>query len=128
MAEESVKRVTGLNSLFHAMSEISATGAPTFVRSPETSAEAAVPVPIQDDPTQHYYHSLSNNHLTNHRIQNDLVEIPRAENVRPNTTAAIGGNKMGGSVTLQRVGSLEHLQKHIREGTSSSATRGTGER
>lgn len=121
MAEESVKRVTGLNSLFHAMSEISTTAVPTFVRSPETSAEAAVP--RQDDPTQHYYHSLSNNH----RIQNDLVEIPRAENVRPNATAAIGGNKMGGTVSLQRVGSLEHLQKHIRDGTSSSATRGTGE-
>ncbi|KAH6783175.1 hypothetical protein C2S52_008134 [Perilla frutescens var. hirtella] len=113
MAEESVKRVTGLNSLFHAMSEITTTGIPSFSRSPETSAEAAVP--IQDDPTQHYYHALSNNHLTNHRTQNDLVDIAAAENVPPNLTAAIGGNKAGRTVSMQRVASLEHLQKRIRE-------------
>ncbi|KAL1558841.1 light-inducible protein CPRF2-like [Salvia divinorum] len=73
MAEESVKRVTGLNSLFHAMSEISTPGMQSFARSPsETSADAATPT--QD---QRYYQSPSNYHLTN--------LIP------PNTTAAIGG-------------------------------------
>lgn len=116
MAEESVKRVTGLNSLFHAMSEISTAGMPSFTRSSsETSADAAVP--IQD---QHYYQCASSNHLTNLRIQNDLVEIPPAENVPPNATAA----KVGRSVPMQRPASLEHMQKRNREGTSSSGSRG----
>lgn len=110
MAEESVKRVTGLNSLFHAMSEISATGMQSFTRSPsETSADAAVP--IQD---QRYYQSPSSNHLTNLRIRNDLVEIPPVENVQPSAAAAVGGNKMGRSVPMQRL-------------ASSSGSRGSGE-
>ncbi|KAL1532871.1 light-inducible protein CPRF2-like isoform X1 [Salvia divinorum] len=97
MAEESVKRVTGLNSLFHAMSEISTTSMQSFARSPsKTSADTAVP--IQD---QCYYQSPSHNHLTNLGIQNDLVDIPPVENVPPNTTASIGGNKIGRSVPMQ---------------------------
>ncbi|KAL3537819.1 hypothetical protein ACH5RR_001185 [Cinchona calisaya] len=54
MAEETVKRVTGLSPLFQAMSGISTVGLPSFAASPSgTSADAAVPV--QDDPKQHYY-------------------------------------------------------------------------
>ncbi|KAG6415597.1 hypothetical protein SASPL_123010 [Salvia splendens] len=106
MAEESVKRVTGLNSVFHAMSEITTPGMQSFVRSPsETSADAAAP--IQD---RRYYQPPSNNHLNN--------LIP------PNTTTAIGVNKMGRSVPMQRLANSEHMQKHTREGASSS---GTGE-
>ncbi|XP_047971238.1 light-inducible protein CPRF2-like isoform X1 [Salvia hispanica] len=123
MAEESVKRVTGLNSIFHAMSEISTTGMQSFARSPsKTSAGAAVP--IQD---QRYYQSPSHNHLTNLGIQNDLVDIPPVENVPSNTTAANGGNKIGRGVPVQRHTSLEHMQNHSREGTGSSGTRGAGE-
>ncbi|PSS19071.1 Light-inducible protein [Actinidia chinensis var. chinensis] len=45
MAEETVKRVTGLNPMFQAMSEISTMGMPSFADSPsDTSADAAVPV------------------------------------------------------------------------------------
>ncbi|KAI3448697.1 hypothetical protein Pfo_005362, partial [Paulownia fortunei] len=125
MAEETVKRVTGLNPLFQAMSEISTMGMPSFASSPsDTSADAAVPV--QDDPKQHYYHAPSSNHLTDHRIQNGLVDIPPAENVQPKATAAIGANKMGRTVSMQRVASLEHLQKRIREGAGSSGTQGAG--
>lgn len=112
MAEERVKRVTGLNS-FHAMSEISTTGMQSFGRSPsKISRDAAVPV--QD---QRYYQSPSHNHLTNHGIQNGLVDIPPMEPA--NTTAAIGVNKIGRSVPMQRHASFE--------GTGSSGTRGAGE-
>ncbi|XP_042036843.1 light-inducible protein CPRF2-like [Salvia splendens] len=123
MAEESVKRVTGLNSIFHAMSELSTTGMQSFGRSPsKTSADAAVP--LQD---QRYYLSSSHNHLTNLGIQNDLVDIPPVDNVPSNTTAAIGGNKIGRSVPMQRHANLEHMQNHSCEGMGSSGTRGAGE-
>ncbi|KAJ0015279.1 hypothetical protein Pint_20499 [Pistacia integerrima] len=49
MAEESVKRITGLNPMFHGMSEVSTMSLPSFGGSPsDTSTDAAVPV--QDDP------------------------------------------------------------------------------
>ncbi|KAL7126326.1 hypothetical protein ABFS83_14G178700 [Erythranthe nasuta] len=119
MAEETVKRVTGLNPLLQAMSEISTMGVPSFVNSPsDTSADAAVPV--QDDPKKHYYYQppCNNNNnnnnvvLTNETVQNGVVDIPPAK------------NKMGRSVSMQRVASLEHLQKRIREEAGSS---GVGE-
>ncbi|KAK4424728.1 Light-inducible protein CP [Sesamum alatum] len=121
MAEETVKRVTGLNPLFQAMSEISTMGMPSFASSPsDTSADAAVPV--QDDPQQHYYHAPSNNQLNDRRIHNGLVDIPPAENVQQEATAAVGPNKMGRTASMQRVASLEHLQKRIRDGATSSGT------
>ncbi|KAK6143217.1 hypothetical protein DH2020_023565 [Rehmannia glutinosa] len=127
MAEETVKRVTGLNPLFQAMSEISTMAMPSFASSPsDTSADAAVPV--QDDhQKQHYYHHApSNNHLTDHGIQNGLVDIPPAENVhvRKATAENVHANKIGRTASMQRVASLEHLQKRIRDGAGSSATQG----
>ncbi|KAL7083864.1 hypothetical protein ACP275_14G188100 [Erythranthe tilingii] len=117
MAEETVKRVTGLNPLLQAMSEISTMGVPSFANSPsDTSADAAVPV--QDDPKKHYYYQppCNNNNnnvvLTNETVQNGVIDIPPAK------------NKMGRSVSMQRVASLEHLQKRIREEAGSS---GVGE-
>ncbi|XP_047950892.1 light-inducible protein CPRF2-like [Salvia hispanica] len=122
MAEETVKRVTGLNPLFQAMSEISTMGMPSFSGSPDTSADAAVPV--QDDPEQHYYHAPSSSQASvqDHRVRNSVVDIPPAENAQAD--AAAGANKMGRTVSMQRVASLEHLQKRIR---ASSDTQGTGE-
>ncbi|XP_027107384.1 light-inducible protein CPRF2 isoform X2 [Coffea arabica] len=58
MAEETVKRVTGLSPLFQAMSEISTISLPSFAASPsDTSTDAAVPV--QDDSQRHYYQAPS---------------------------------------------------------------------
>lgn len=132
MAEETVKRVTGLNPLFQAMSEISTMNMPSFSGSPDnTSADAAVPV--QDDPKQqqqHFYQGPTNIHAStqNNRVQTGSSDIPRVENVQPNATAAIGANKLGRTVSMQRVASLEHLQKRIRGGPSSGGTDGAGER
>ncbi|KAK4766703.1 hypothetical protein SAY87_008345 [Trapa incisa] len=54
MAEESVKRLTGLNPMLHAMSEISAVGFPPFDGSlSNTSTDAAVPV--HDGQRNHFY-------------------------------------------------------------------------
>lgn len=125
MAEETVKRVTGLNPLIQAMSEISTMGMHSFTSSPETSS-ADVAVPAQDNPKPHYYHASSSSQPQDRRIQTD---IPPVENVQPN--AAAGGfavNKMGRSVSMQRVASLEHLQKRIRGASGSGgSSSGTGE-
>ncbi|KAK4379086.1 hypothetical protein RND71_000948 [Anisodus tanguticus] len=93
MAEETVKRVTGLNPLFQTMSEISSMVMPSFSGSPsDTSADAAVPV--QDDPKHHYYQQPPNNHMPTHdpRIQNGMADVPPIENVQQNpATSAVGG-------------------------------------
>ncbi|KAL0464187.1 UNVERIFIED_CONTAM: Light-inducible protein CP [Sesamum latifolium] len=124
MAEETVKRVTGLNPLFQAMSEISTMGMASFVNSPDTSADAAVPV--RDDLKQDYHHTPSNSRTSmgNHTIQTGTMDIAPGENVQSNATAAVGSNEMGRTVSMQRVASLEHLQKRIRV---SSGTQGAGE-
>lgn len=130
MAEETVKRVTGLSPLFQAMSEISTISMPSFAVSPsDASADAAVPV--QENPKQHYYQAPSGNHLPAHdpRIQNSMLEIPSADIVHQNPASATSGtaNKMGRTASLQRVASLEHLQKRIRGELNSHGTKGNGE-
>ncbi|XP_059652768.1 light-inducible protein CPRF2 [Cornus florida] len=129
MAEETVKRITGSNSVFQAMSEISTMGMPSFAGSPsDTSTDAAVPV--QDDPQQRFCQPATNNHIPNHdpSIHNGLVNIPRVDNVQQNpATAAVGGNKMGRTASMQRVASLEHLQKRICGGVSPCGTQCSGE-
>ena len=115
MAEETVKRITGVNPMLHAMSDISSMSMPPFDGSPsDTSADAAVAV--QDDPNHHFYQPASNNPITSHdlRVSNGLRDISSIENVQQNTVAVIAGNKIGQTGSLQRVASLEHLQKQIR--------------
>ncbi|KAJ6737400.1 BASIC LEUCINE ZIPPER 63 [Salix viminalis] len=59
MAEETVKRFTGLNHMLHAMPDISTMSMPSFDGSPsDTSADAAVPV--EDDPEHRFYQAPSN--------------------------------------------------------------------
>ena len=117
MAEETVKRITGLNPMFHAMSEISSVAMPSFDGSPsDTSTDAAVPV--QDDSNHHFYQPSANNNVSTHdlRVDNGLAAISPVENVQQKSAA---GNKMGRTASMQRVASLEHLQKRIRGGVSS---------
>nr|QOC69150.1 bZIP [Paeonia lactiflora] len=126
MAEETVKRVTGLNPLFQAMSEISTMSMQSsFERSP--SADASVP--MQDDSKHHYYQPISSNLVSSHgpnRGVNNTAAGNRTDNVQQNSAVALaaavavaaGGNKMGRTASMQRVASLEHLQKRIRGGVS----------
>ncbi|XP_030473145.1 light-inducible protein CPRF2 [Syzygium oleosum] len=125
MAEETVKRLTGLNPMFHGMSEMSPVGVPLFDGSPsDTSADAAVPV--RDDSKHQFYQPKSGNPASSAkdmRVNNGLVDIPAAknaqqsgagkENAQPN-----GTGKMGRTALMQRVASLEHLQKRIRGDSS----------
>ncbi|KAM1353996.1 hypothetical protein FF1_033580 [Malus domestica] len=125
MAEETVKRLTGSNPIFHAMSEVSSIGMAPFDGSPsEASTDAAVPV--QDDPIQYFFQPASENPTPTHdpRVENDSADVPSVENVQKNSAATpsadVSGNKMGQTPSLQRVASLEHLQKRIRGGNPSN--------
>ncbi|CAI8602574.1 unnamed protein product [Vicia faba] len=54
MAEETVKRIIGLNLMFHIMPDMSSMGMPSFDGSPSYNSADAV-VPVQDDPHHHFY-------------------------------------------------------------------------
>ncbi|KAG6750642.1 hypothetical protein POTOM_045150 [Populus tomentosa] len=131
MAEETVKRFTGLNNLFHAMPDISTMSMSSFDGSAsDTAADAAIPV--QDDPKHHFYQAPNNpktTHDSRPRGNNVLADISSVENVQPNPVPAAGvsGNKMGRTPSLQRVASLEHLQKRIRGGASPCGPQSNGE-
>ncbi|XP_047337321.1 light-inducible protein CPRF2 [Impatiens glandulifera] len=114
MAEETVKRMSGLNPLFQAMSEASSMGVRSFDRSSPSDTTTDTAVPIQDESKQNFYNFASD--------KNIIVEInPPAGIVR-------GNNKMERTSSMQRVASLEHLQKRIRGGCSSKGSqKGNGE-
>ena len=114
MAEEMVKSITGSNPMFNTMSEISSIGMSPFDGSPsDTSTDAAVPV--HEDPNHHFY--TASNPVPPHdpKVKNNCVaENPAViENGQHNSAA---GSKMGRTASMQRVASLEHLQKRIRSG------------
>ncbi|KAL2942519.1 Light-inducible protein CPRF2 [Bienertia sinuspersici] len=116
-----VRRVTGMNPLLQAMSEISAMGMGHFGGSPCPSDSADAAVPVQDEPKQsHYYHQPVDNPLPgpNPRADNNnnnVTDISSIDNVMPNAaTQILGGSKIGRTASMQRVASLEHLQKRIR--------------
>ncbi|OIW13820.1 hypothetical protein TanjilG_31709 [Lupinus angustifolius] len=126
MAEETVKRITGLNPMFHAMSDISTMNMPSFNRSSsDTSADAAVPV-HDNNPNHHFYQqSTSNNPIPSN---NGLRDIPSSiENVQRSAAAMVGGSKMGQPTSLCPVTSLEHLQMQIRGGVGSTGGSSNGE-
>lgn len=128
MTEETVKRITGLNTMFYPMSDISSISMPSFDGSPsDTSTDAAVPV--QDDQNHHFHQPVSSNPIpsVDAGVSNDLVEIPSVDNVQQQNSATAGGNKKGRTASLQRVASLEHLQKRIRGDGNPSGSQSNGE-
>ncbi|KAA3472924.1 light-inducible protein CPRF2-like isoform X2 [Gossypium australe] len=118
MAEEAVKRTTGLNPVFHALPEIPSM--PSFDGYPsDTSTDAAVYE--EDGPKHTLYQAAANESISTHdlRINNALADISSVENIQSASEgSAVTGNKIGRTASLQRVASLEHLQKRIRGGVS----------
>lgn len=130
MAEETVKRVTGVNPLLQAMSEISAMGMGAFGGSPCPSDSADAAVPVQDDRKQPHYYQPVDNSLPgpNQRVDNNITDISSIDNVLHNTaTQVLSGSKIERTTSLQRVASLEHLQKRIRGGMNQGSPTGGGE-
>ncbi|CAI0384563.1 unnamed protein product [Linum tenue] len=110
MAEEAVKRITGLNPIFQALQEMSTASMPSTAS--DTSADAAVPV--QDDHPKHP-------NVSRHEKKpaaNGMSDVSSVENGHLDDGArakgAITGNKIGRTASLRRIASLEHLQKRIR--------------
>ncbi|KAE8729678.1 Light-inducible protein CPRF2 [Hibiscus syriacus] len=127
LAEEAVKRTTGLNHLFHASPEISTMGISSFDGSPSDTSDAAVLV--QGGPKHTFYQVAADNPISTHdqRINNALTEISSVENVQTNSLgSAVTGNQVGRTASMQRVASLEHLQKRIRGGVSPCVSQSNG--
>ncbi|XWS58345.1 hypothetical protein CRYUN_Cryun08bG0026200 [Craigia yunnanensis] len=129
MAEEAVKRITGLNPVFHSSPEISTMGLSSFDEGPSnTSTDSSVP--LQDRPKHPFYQAAANNPISTHnlRINNALTDISSVENIQTNSGgSAVTGSKIGQKTSLQRVASLEHLQKQICGGVSPCRPQSNGE-
>ncbi|XP_058105450.1 light-inducible protein CPRF2-like [Magnolia sinica] len=107
MAEDTVKRVTGVNPLLPTMSDVSSISMP-FSGSPSDAATDAA-VPVHEDP-QHFFQPTHDRRMNS--AVPDIAPAPAIEGVHS------AGNKMGRTVSMQWVASLEHLQKRIRDGTN----------
>ncbi|CAL4944865.1 unnamed protein product [Urochloa decumbens] len=116
MAEDSVKRVTGMNALFPAVSDMSSLSMP-FNGSPSDSTSDAA-VPIQDDPNSYF---ASPSEIGGHNGYMPEVASSAQED-DDLVNAALAAGKMGRTASLQRVASLEHLQKRMCGGPASSGS------
>ncbi|CAH9088952.1 unnamed protein product [Cuscuta epithymum] len=109
MAEQTVKRVTGLDPLFQAISDMSRVGMQSFASShAEPAIDAGAALPLCNESSHNYYQNSSNAHIQphDHLIQNRLVGIPPIDNVNHGHTPAT-------SASMQQVFGLERVQNHI---------------
>ncbi|CAL9769998.1 unnamed protein product [Musa acuminata subsp. burmannicoides] len=113
MAEDSVKRLTGINPLNPTISDMSAHSIP-FSGSPSDASDASVP--IHDD-KEHFFQAQ-----THDRRMNPCLPVPEIASATPVDVVhgAVAGGKMGRTASMQRVASLEHLQKKICGGGQNS--------
>lgn len=115
MAEDSVKRVTGMNALFPAVSDMSSLSM-AFQGSPSDSTSDAA-VPIQDDPSSYL---ATPSEVGANGYMPDIASSTQEDEDFINVTLA--ASKMGRTDSLQRVASLEHLQKRMCGGPASSGS------
>ncbi|KAK3200652.1 hypothetical protein Dsin_024067 [Dipteronia sinensis] len=106
MAKESVR----VEPMFHAaMPELATKNLPSFSGSPPSDSSVDGAVPIEDNPNHHFFQPPSDDLLSTHDSivnNNGLADISSAENLQPNSEAAdVAGNKIGRSVSMQRVAS-----------------------
>ncbi|XP_048532203.1 bZIP transcription factor RISBZ2-like [Triticum urartu] len=113
MAEDSVKRVTGMSALFPAGSDMSSLSMP-FTGSPsEATSDAAVP----DDLSAYFSTSEAGG---NNRYMPEMASSAQEDDNFLNEAMDTG--KMGRPDSLHRVASLEHLQKRMCGGPASSGS------
>jgi len=107
MAEDGVKRVTGGSPMFPTMSDLSSISMPFSGSPSDATSDAAVPIP--DDPNLFFQAPPHD-----HRMNTGLPEIPSVTPpVEDVINSAMAGGKLGRTASMQRVESLEHLQKRI---------------
>ncbi|KAF7061525.1 hypothetical protein CFC21_068212 [Triticum aestivum] len=113
MAEDSVKRVTGMSALFPAGSDMSSLSMP-FTGSPsEATSDAAVP----DDLSAYFSTSEAGG---NNGYMPEMASSAQEDDNFLNEAMDTG--KMGRPDSLHRVASLEHLQKRMCGGPASSGS------
>lgn len=112
-----MKRVTGMNALFPAVSDMSSLSMP-FNGSPSDSTSDAA-VPIQDDPNS--YFASPSEIGGNNGYMPEIAPSAQENDDFVNATLAAAG-KMSRTDSLQRVASLEHLQKRMCGGPASSGS------
>ncbi|XP_020258254.1 light-inducible protein CPRF2-like, partial [Asparagus officinalis] len=115
MAEDGVKRVTGASPMFPTMSDMSSISIPFSGSPSDATSEAAVP--IQDDPNLFFQAPPPNDQRTNSGLPELTSSAPPP--IDGIINGSMPGGKMGRTASMQRVASLEHLQKRIR-GTPGS--------
>ena len=114
MAEDSVKRVTGMSALFPAASDMSSLSMP-FTGSPsEATSDAAVP-----DDLSTYFSTTSEVGGHNGYMPEMASSTQEDDNF---INGALAAGKTGRSDSLHRVASLEHLQKRMCGGPASSGS------
>ncbi|GAB2287425.1 hypothetical protein Dimus_021802 [Dionaea muscipula] len=148
MADESVKRVTGMNPLIQAMSEISMMSfppppfndsSPSNAAAAAAAASDAAAVPVHNDhppkakqQQQHLYQPAPSNPILTPQADNDGTTadsgavVGNVLQTPVNSAVPAGGNKTSSS-SLQRVASLEHLQKRIIHGHGGTNQYGTSQ-
>ncbi|KAG1347690.1 light-inducible protein CPRF2 [Cocos nucifera] len=111
MAEDTVKRVTGIGPMCPTIPDIS-TISMSFSGSP-SDATSNVAVPIQDD-QNHFFQPPPHDQ----RINACLPEIAPAPPVEHVVHGAVPGEKISRTTAIQPVAGLEHLQQRICRGQS----------
>ncbi|KAJ6832804.1 light-inducible protein CPRF2-like [Iris pallida] len=107
MAEDSVKRVTDASPIFPSMSGISSISVPYSGSPSDATSDAALTV--QDDPNLFFQAPAHDR-----RMKTGFPDIAStATPVEDAIHGAMAGGKMGRTASMQRVASLEHLQKRI---------------
>ncbi|XP_073108081.1 light-inducible protein CPRF2 isoform X2 [Elaeis guineensis] len=112
MAEDTVKRVTGISPMYPNIPDIS-TISMSFSGSP-SDATSSVVVPIQDDPNHFFQQPPPHDQ----RINTCLPEIAPAPPVEHVVHGAVPGDKISSTTSIQQVAGLEHLQQRICRGQS----------
>ncbi|KAG8098546.1 hypothetical protein GUJ93_ZPchr0013g36024 [Zizania palustris] len=115
MAEDSVKRVTGMSALYPAVSDMSSLSMPFNGSPSEASSDAGVP--IRDDPNNYF---AASNDVGGNNYMPDISSSAQEDDDFVNGGLAVG--KVGRTASLQRVASLEYLQKRMCGGAASSGS------
>ncbi|CAL9053071.1 bZIP transcription factor RISBZ2-like isoform X2 [Musa acuminata AAA Group] len=112
MAEETVKRVTGVSPLYPIISDMSNISL-SFAGSPsDATSDAAVPV---HDDSNHFYHVSPHEQ----RVTTCLPDIGVAPAVENAVRGAAAAGRIAGPASLQRIDSLEHLEERMFGGPTS---------
>ncbi|KAG0451745.1 hypothetical protein HPP92_026013 [Vanilla planifolia] len=107
MAEDNVKRVTGMSPMFPTMSDLSSVSIP-FTGSPsDANSDAAI---LLHDDANHLFSTAA----SNQGINNCIHEITSAaSNIDDGIHGTLGVGKMGRMTPMQRMASTEHSQKRM---------------